>query len=153
VKVEPDAFNGAVAGPGRRVSAEGRAARGLGGRRGDMAEVSFPRRSTSAHFVFSEAGCTRSRTGSREEHEKAHGSSADTRLASLRGWACSCCSCSAGSTRVLGVAVLRPHRISIARLRPALFFLSTLHDIERLQALGVLLRSGSIGLGLTFWRV
>jgi len=60
---------------------------------------------------------------------------------------------------VLGVAVLRAHRISIARLRPALgplpggekntFFPSTYHDIERLQALGVLLRSGSIRLGLT----
>ena len=74
--------------------------------------------------------------------------------------ACSWCSCSAGSTRVLGVAVLRPHRIAIARLRPALgplpggkndtCFPSTHHNIQRLQALGVLLRSGSIGLGLTF---
>ena len=74
--------------------------------------------------------------------------------------ACSCCSCSAGSTRVLGVAVLRAHRVSIARLRPALgplpggnkntCFPSTHHNIQRLQALGVLLRSGSIGLGLTF---
>ena len=74
--------------------------------------------------------------------------------------ACSCCSCSAGSTRVLGVAVLRVLRISIARLRPALgplpggrtntFLPSTHHNIERLQALWVLLRSGSIGLGLTF---
>jgi hypothetical protein len=61
---------------------------------------------------------------------------------------------------VLGVAVLRAHRMSIARLRPALrplpggkkntFFPSTHHNSQRLQALGVLLRSGSIGLGLTF---
>ena len=61
---------------------------------------------------------------------------------------------------MLGVAVLRPHRISIDRVRPALgplpggkentFFPSTHHNIQRLQALGVLLRSGSIGLGLTF---
>ena len=77
--------------------------------------------------------------------------------------ACSWCSCSAGSTRVLGVAVLRPHRIAIARLRPALgplpggktnnFFPSTHDNIEHLLALGVLLRSGSIGLGLTFLRL
>ena len=74
--------------------------------------------------------------------------------------ACRCCSCSAGSTRVLGVAVRRPHRISIARLRPALcplpggkkkhFLPITHHNIQRLQTLGVLLRSGSIGFGLTF---
>jgi hypothetical protein len=61
---------------------------------------------------------------------------------------------------VLGVAGLRPHRIAITRLRPALdplpggkqntFFPSTHHDIQRVQALGVLLLSGSIGLGLTF---
>jgi hypothetical protein len=84
-----------------------------------------------------------------------------TRLASLRGCGLQLlrCSRSAGSTRVLGVAVLRPHRIAIARLRPALgpvpggktntFFPFTQHNIERLQALGVVLRSGSIGLGLT----
>ena len=56
---------------------------------------------------------------------------------------------------MLGVAGLRPHRIAIARLRPLrgktnTFFPTTHHDIERVQVLGVLLRSGSIGLGLTF---
>ncbi len=74
--------------------------------------------------------------------------------------ACSRCSCSAGSTRVLGVAGLRPHRILIARLLPArgplpggktnTFFPSTHHTIQRVQALGGLLRSGSLRLGLTF---
>ena len=45
--MEPGTFSGAVAGPGRRVSAEGRAAAEvLGGRRGEMAEGSEEK-----HFV------------------------------------------------------------------------------------------------------
>ena len=119
------------------------------------------RRTTSPHFVFSRLllhGREQDR-GSRITRK--HTAAAQTHVLQVcADVACSCCSCSAGSTRVLGVAVLRPHRISIARLGPALgalpggkkntFFPSTHHDIERLQALGVLLRSVSIGLGLNF---
>ncbi len=108
-------------------------------------------------FCFFQRLSAWSRTGSREqEHEKAHGSSADTNgLQVCADVACRCCSCSAGSTSVLGVAGLRPHRIAIARLRPLrgktnTFFPTTHHDIERLQVLEVLLRSGSIRVGLTF---
>ncbi len=83
--MEPDAFSGAVAGPGRRVSAEGRTATedreadGLYGR----CVVSEEKHFSAFLFFWEVAG---SRTGPREkEHEKAHGSSADTRRASLRG--------------------------------------------------------------------
>ena len=61
---------------------------------------------------------------------------------------------------MVGVGVLRTHHISISHLHPTLdplpdgrtntFLPSTHHNIECLQELGVLLRSGSIGLGLTF---
>ncbi len=49
---------------------------------------------------------------------------------------------------MLGVAGLRPHRIAIALPgdKTNTFFPSTHHDIERVQALGVLLHSESIGL-------
>jgi hypothetical protein len=129
--------------------------------RGDVAEVWCLKRSTSLPFVFFGGSLH-----GREQDSGRRSTTKHTAAAQTHGFqvcadvACSWCSCSAGSTRVLGVAGLRPHRIAIARLRPALgplpggkqntFFPSTHHDIQRVQALGVLLRSGSIGLGLTF---
>ena len=137
----------------------------IGGlRRGDMAEVGYDwsrKRSTSLHFVFFEGSVHGREQDRGSRSTRKHTAAAQTHgLRVCADVACSWCSCSAGSTRVLGVAVLRTHRIAIARLRPALgplpggktntFFPSTHHNIELAQALGVLLRSGSIGLGLTF---
>ncbi len=56
--MEPDAFSGALAGSDAgclpRAEQQQRICRG---RRGDVAEVWTLKRSTSLHFVFSEAGC------------------------------------------------------------------------------------------------
>ncbi len=110
------------------------------------------RRTTSPHFLFFGWGWSQQDRGSRSTSK--HTAAAQTHVLHVcADVACSWCSCSAGSTRVLGVAVLRPHRISAPHLalspvvRKAL---SSHHNSQRLQALEVLLRSGAIGLGLTF---
>jgi hypothetical protein len=183
--LEPDAFSGALAGSDAGCLPRAEQQQRIGrGRRGDVAEVWTLKRSTSLHFVFL-GGWLHGREqdrGSRSTRKH----TADTQTHGLRvcvDLACSWCSCSAGSTRVLGVAGLRSHRIAITCLHPArgplpggemgrnclslsssplshhfirydkrkcLSLSSTHQDIERLQVLGVLLRSGSIRVRLTF---
>jgi hypothetical protein len=153
--LEPDAFSGAVAGPGRRVSAEGRAAT-----EDWELHVVRPRRVFEENH-FSSFCFFRGWLHGREQDRgsrstRKHTAAAQTHVLQVcADVACSCCSCSTDSTRVLGVPVLRTHRNSITLLHPALrplpdgkkktFFPSTHHNSQRLQALGVLLRSHWVG--------